>query len=252
MAVETDDRQRVRAQAKWVRTSARKARLVLDHIRGRSVPRRGRSSPSRRALPPRTSTRCSARRSRTRRRTTARRRRAPRRGRVRRRGTDAEALEAARARPGQPDSQAHVPRDARPRGAAGDGASASRAKTEAASKRSSRTEEDSPPEAESSRRRRRRRWPDGPEGASRRVPRRRHPRLEVELVDGPAGVRDYLLEDVKIRVTSSASSRTRGSPTSSSARTSSGSPWTSTRRAPASSSASPASRSTRCAATCTR
>jgi large subunit ribosomal protein L22 len=34
----TDDRQRVRAQAKWVRTSARKARLVLDHIRGRSVP----------------------------------------------------------------------------------------------------------------------------------------------------------------------------------------------------------------------
>ena len=29
---------RVRAQAKWVRTSARKARLVLDNIRGRSVP----------------------------------------------------------------------------------------------------------------------------------------------------------------------------------------------------------------------
>ena len=37
-ATATDDRQRVRAQAKWVRTSARKARLVLDHIRGRSVP----------------------------------------------------------------------------------------------------------------------------------------------------------------------------------------------------------------------
>ena len=33
-----DGRQRVRAQAKWVRTSPRKARLVLDHIRGRSVP----------------------------------------------------------------------------------------------------------------------------------------------------------------------------------------------------------------------
>jgi large subunit ribosomal protein L22 len=33
-----DDRMRVRAQAKWVRTSARKARLVLDHVRGRSVP----------------------------------------------------------------------------------------------------------------------------------------------------------------------------------------------------------------------
>ena len=29
---------RVRAQAKWVRTSARKARVVAEHIRGRSVP----------------------------------------------------------------------------------------------------------------------------------------------------------------------------------------------------------------------
>jgi large subunit ribosomal protein L22 len=38
MAVAQDDRMRVRAQAKWVRTSARKARVVLDHIRGRSVP----------------------------------------------------------------------------------------------------------------------------------------------------------------------------------------------------------------------
>jgi large subunit ribosomal protein L22 len=38
MAQVADDRMRVRAQAKWVRTSARKARLVLDHIRGRSVP----------------------------------------------------------------------------------------------------------------------------------------------------------------------------------------------------------------------
>ena len=39
MAVAVDnDRQLVRAQAKWARMSARKARLVLDHIRGRSVP----------------------------------------------------------------------------------------------------------------------------------------------------------------------------------------------------------------------
>jgi len=37
MAAE-DDTMKVRAQAKWVRVSARKARLVLDHIRGRSVP----------------------------------------------------------------------------------------------------------------------------------------------------------------------------------------------------------------------
>ena len=28
----------VRAEAKWVRSSARKARLVVDHIRGRTVP----------------------------------------------------------------------------------------------------------------------------------------------------------------------------------------------------------------------
>jgi large subunit ribosomal protein L22 len=33
-----NDLQKVRAQAKWVRMSARKARLVLDHIRGRTVP----------------------------------------------------------------------------------------------------------------------------------------------------------------------------------------------------------------------
>jgi large subunit ribosomal protein L22 len=32
------DRQTVRAQARWVRTSARKARVVAAHIRGRSVP----------------------------------------------------------------------------------------------------------------------------------------------------------------------------------------------------------------------
>ncbi len=37
-AVATDDRMRTRAQAKWVRMSARKARIVLDHIRGRTVP----------------------------------------------------------------------------------------------------------------------------------------------------------------------------------------------------------------------
>ena len=37
-ATGTDDRMKVRAQAKWVRISARKARIVLDHIRGRTVP----------------------------------------------------------------------------------------------------------------------------------------------------------------------------------------------------------------------
>ena len=38
MATEKEKGQEVRAQAKWVRVSPRKARLVVDHIRGRSVP----------------------------------------------------------------------------------------------------------------------------------------------------------------------------------------------------------------------
>jgi len=38
MAVVETQRQTVRAQAKWVHSSARKARLVTDLIRGRSVP----------------------------------------------------------------------------------------------------------------------------------------------------------------------------------------------------------------------
>jgi large subunit ribosomal protein L22 len=38
MATTETNTQTVRAQAKWVRTSARKARLVAEHIRGRPVP----------------------------------------------------------------------------------------------------------------------------------------------------------------------------------------------------------------------
>ena len=38
MAVVEQERQSVRAQARWVHSSARKARLVTDLIRGRSVP----------------------------------------------------------------------------------------------------------------------------------------------------------------------------------------------------------------------
>jgi large subunit ribosomal protein L22 len=34
----TEDKQQVRAEARWVRISPRKARLVTEHIRGRSVP----------------------------------------------------------------------------------------------------------------------------------------------------------------------------------------------------------------------
>jgi large subunit ribosomal protein L22 len=38
VAVTAAEVQEVRAEAKWVRVSARKARLVAEHIRGRSVP----------------------------------------------------------------------------------------------------------------------------------------------------------------------------------------------------------------------
>ena len=38
MATTEEQQQEVRAEAKWVRTSPRKARLVAEHIRGRSVP----------------------------------------------------------------------------------------------------------------------------------------------------------------------------------------------------------------------
>ncbi len=38
MASAENGRREVRAQAKWVRVSPRKARLVADHIRGRTVP----------------------------------------------------------------------------------------------------------------------------------------------------------------------------------------------------------------------
>jgi len=38
MAVAETATREVRAEAKWVRTSPRKARLVVEHIRGRSVP----------------------------------------------------------------------------------------------------------------------------------------------------------------------------------------------------------------------
>lgn len=38
MAAKQTSVQVVRAEAKWVRLSARKARIVLEHIRGRSVP----------------------------------------------------------------------------------------------------------------------------------------------------------------------------------------------------------------------
>jgi len=38
VAVDAPEKQEVRAEAKWVRVSPRKARLIVEHIRGRSVP----------------------------------------------------------------------------------------------------------------------------------------------------------------------------------------------------------------------
>jgi large subunit ribosomal protein L22 len=38
VATAAPEKQEVRAEAKWVRVSPRKARLVVEHIRGRSVP----------------------------------------------------------------------------------------------------------------------------------------------------------------------------------------------------------------------
>jgi large subunit ribosomal protein L22 len=38
VAIAVPDKQEVRAEAKWVRVSPRKARLVAEHIRGRTVP----------------------------------------------------------------------------------------------------------------------------------------------------------------------------------------------------------------------
>ena len=38
MASAAAEKQEVRAEAKWVRVSPRKARLVVEHIRGRTVP----------------------------------------------------------------------------------------------------------------------------------------------------------------------------------------------------------------------
>ena len=99
----------VRAQAKWVRMSARKARLVLDNVRGRTVP----EARTVLAFTPRAAAREIDRRSRRPWPTPSRRtgstatswsssRRTPTKVRP-------EALACACARPGQPDPQAHVP-----------------------------------------------------------------------------------------------------------------------------------------------
>ena len=106
----TPERIQVRAQAKWVRMSARKARLVLDHVRGRSVP----EARTILAFTPRAAAReidrvlASA---------VANAESAhgldgdelDRARGVRGRGPDPQALARPRARPREPDPQAHLP-----------------------------------------------------------------------------------------------------------------------------------------------
>ena len=110
-AVETQQ-QSVRAQAKWVHSSARKARLVTDLIRGRSVPEaRTILAFSQRAVAQDI--------EKVLRSAVANAESRPdlhwdgddpgRRGRVRRRRPDAEALARTRARPRRPHPQADLP-----------------------------------------------------------------------------------------------------------------------------------------------
>ena len=121
-AVETERQQTVRAQAKYVRSSARKARLITDLIRGRSVPE------ARTILA--FSDRAVARDiERVLRSAVANAESRPDLlwngddllvvDRVRRRGPDAQAPSRPRARPRRPDHEAHVPHHGRARAVAG-------------------------------------------------------------------------------------------------------------------------------------
>ena len=104
------ERQEVRAQAKWVRISPRKARLVAEHIRGRSVPEARTVLAFTHARRRAGDREGAALRGRERRGEPRPGRRRPRRlGRLRRRGPDDQALARARARPRRPDPQAHLP-----------------------------------------------------------------------------------------------------------------------------------------------
>ena len=172
--------------------SARKARLVLDLIRGRTVPEartmlaftpraaareiepraRARPSPtpSRRTASTATSSSCSRRYADE--GPTLKRWRARARGRVNR----IKQAHLPHHRSSSPPWTSRAASGRRPRKRTRD-RGVRRRPAEAKPKRRSRS-------------RRSRRWPrNGPEGASRRPPRRRHPRLEVELVHRQEGDR---------------------------------------------------------------
>ena len=188
--------------------SPRKARLVLEHIRGRSVPEARTVlafTHARRRARHREGAALGRRERRGEPR--PRRRRPRRRGRLRRRGPDAEAL-ARRAPAAASTGSASAPATSRSSSAAALRAAGQRARAPRSSRADGDRRPRRPRDAAAPRRsrsagaprRRRRRWPNGPEGSSRRPARRRHPRLEVELVRGQEGVRRRTsLEDVKIR-----------------------------------------------------
>ena len=112
VATAAPEKQLVRAQAKWVRTSARKGRVVAEHIRGRSVPE------ARAVL---AFTQRAAARDIEKVLSSAVANAEANNGLVgddlfvytvvRRRRPDAEALEGPRPRPGRADQEAHLPHD---------------------------------------------------------------------------------------------------------------------------------------------
>ena len=110
MAVATHERETVRAQARYVRCSARKARLVLEHIRGKQAAEakailafatRAAAKDAGKVL---ASAIANAENNNG--YDVGRPRRG---GRLRRRGPDAQALAASRARAREPHPQAHLP-----------------------------------------------------------------------------------------------------------------------------------------------
>ena len=110
-------------------------------------------------------------------------RRRPRRlDRVHRRRPDDQALARTSARPCRTDQQAHLPHHDQGR-AAPEGDRRAEEPAEARSSEACRRQENRRPRA-----RRRRRPRNGSKSSSRRNARRRHPRLEVQLVDGQEGV----------------------------------------------------------------
>ena len=183
----------VRAEAKWVRLSARKARVVLTHIRGRSVPEA-------RTILAFTQRAAAKDIEKVLRSAVANAETNPLlhwngddlivkaayadEGPTLSAGARAPAAASTRFSSARATSRSSSHRIRRPASRAGRAPLRRRRPRPRLSSRS-------PLRSRSARaRRRRRRWPDGPESASRRPAGRRHPRLEVQLVRGEEGVPD--------------------------------------------------------------